>query len=101
MKDKRFDGIMIPLDAVSPEFVKVISLVTNKEYTEAFDWINKYISQVEDDGSKSIAAMISLQTLALMGYKEIALVLLKALLKNFESHSKAENLCQRTINNLY
>lgn len=101
MKDKRFDGIMIPLDAVSLEFVKVISLVANKEYAEIFDWIDGYISQVEDDGSKSIAAMISLQTLALMGYKKIASTLLKALLKNFEAHSKAENLCQRTINNLY
>lgn len=101
MKDKRFDGIMIPLDAVSPGFVQVISLVADEEYAESFDWINEYISQTENEGSKSIAAMMTLQTLALMGYKEIALVLLKALLKNFESHSKAENLCQRTINNLY
>lgn len=101
MKDIRFDGIAIPIDSVSPEFLKVISLVADKEYSEALDTINEFISEVKDTKYKNIAAMMSLQILALAGYEEIASVLLKALLKNFKAHSKEKCLCQRTINNIY
>lgn len=100
MKDKRFDNTMIPLDEVSPELIEVISLATDKEYGEALEIIDEYISQVEDAEQKNIAAMISLQILALAGYNEISSILLKALLKKFNARSKARNLCKRTINNL-
>ena len=100
MKDKSFEGIMIPIDSVSHEFLKIICLVADREYDEALQMVDEYISQVEDDEQKNIAIMISLQILALAGYKDIASVLLEALLKNFKAHSKARSLCQRTINNL-
>ena len=100
MKDKRFDGIMIPIDSVSPKFLKIIYLVADKEYDEALQMVDEYISQVEDAEQKNIATMIFLQILALAGYGEIVSILLKALLKNFKAHSKERCLCQRTINNL-
>ena len=101
MKDIRFDGIAIPIDSISPEFLKVISLVADKEYSEALDILDDYISEVEDNNHKIIAAMMSLQILALAGYEEIASILLKALLKNFKAQSKEKNLCQRTIDKIY
>lgn len=100
MRDERFDGITISLDSISPEFLKIICLVANKEYDEALQIVEEYISQVEDAEQKNIATMIFLQILALAGYGEITSILLEALLKNFKEHSKERCLCQRTINNL-
>lgn len=97
MKDKRFDGIMIPLDNVSQDFLKIICLVADKEYSEVLDWIDTYISQSEDVDTKNIGGMVSLIILALAGYKDIASVLLEALLEKFNTHSRARNLCQRTL----
>lgn len=97
MKDKRFDGIMIPLDNVSQDFLKIICLVADKEYSEALDWIDTYISQSEDVDTKNIGGMVSLIILALAGYKDIASVLLEALLEKFKTNSRARNLCQRTL----
>lgn len=97
MKDKRFDGIMIPLDNVSQDFLKIICLVADKEYSEALDWIDTYISQSEDVDTKNIGGMVSLIILALAGYKDIASVLLEALIEKFNTHSRARNLCQRTL----
>lgn len=100
MKDMRFEGITMPLGSVSPEFWKIISLAADKEYDEALEMINEYIAETEDVEQKNIAAMMSLQVLALAGYKEIASVLLETLLKKFKMHSKARSLCQRTIKTL-
>ena len=100
MKDKRFNAITIPLDNVAPEFIKLICLVADKEYDEAFQRLDEHISKVEDAEQKNIALMIFLQVLALAGYEKIASILLKALQKNFKVHSKARHLCQRTIKNL-
>lgn len=101
MKDKRFENIVIASDSISSEFLNVIKLVADREYDEALQIINEYICNVEDDELKSIASLMVLQILALSGYNEIASVLLKAMLKNFKTHSKARNLCERTINELY
>lgn len=100
MRDERFDGITIPLDNISPEFLKIICIVADKEYGEALQMVEEYISQTENAEQKNIAVMMSLQILALAGYTEITSILLKALLKNFKAHSKERCLCQRTINNL-
>lgn len=100
MKDKRFDGIMIPLDNVSPDVLKIICLVADKEYSEALDWVDTYISQAEDVDTKNIGGMVSLIILALAGHKDIASILLEALLEKFKTHSRARSLCQRTLKTL-
>jgi len=95
MKDKRFDGIMIPPDNVSPDFIKIICLVADKKYSEALYWIDTYIPQIEDADTKNIGGMVLLIVLALAGYKDIASVLLEALLEKFKTHSREKSLCQR------
>ena len=105
MKDKSFDGIMIPINSVSPELLKIISLVANKEYGDALQMIEDEIANAKNSEGKNIATMISLQILAFAGYTEMASVLLEALLANFEAsdevNSRAKSLCQRTIQTLY
>ena len=102
MKDKRFDGIMIPVDRVSPELLRIISLVANKEYGTALQMAEEEIANAKNSDAKNIATMISLQILAFAGYTEMASILLEALLANFEAscevNCRAKSLCQRTIN---
>ena len=100
MKDMNFKGITIPLGSVSPEFWKIISLAAEREYDAALEILNEYIAETEDVELKNIAAMMSMQLLALAGYNEIASVLLESLIKKFDVHSKARSLCQRTIKTL-
>lgn len=100
MKDKRFEGMMIPIDKVSYELMEIISLVTNEEYDEALNIVDDYISQNKDTEKKNIAAMIFLQILALAGYRGISSILLESLHKRFGICSKARNMCKRTIRNI-
>lgn len=93
MKDKIFDEI-------SPELLDIIRLVDEKEYSEATQMIDDYISEVKETEQKNITVMIFLQVLALAGYKDTASILLKALLKNFKAFSKARYLCRKTIKSL-
>lgn len=97
MKNVNFDGFKISIEDVSSEFLEVITLVADKEYGMALQLVNEYISKTADAESKNIEAMISLQILAMAGYKELASVLLNALVKNFKMHSKARHLCKETI----
>ena len=97
MKDMNFKVITTPFGSASPEFRKIISLAADKEYDAALEMINEYIADTEDVEQKNIAAMMSMQLLALAGYDEIASVLLEALLKKFKARSKARCLCQKTI----
>ena len=105
MKDKRFDGTMIPINNVSEELLSIISLVANKEYGTALQMLEEEIANAKNSEGKNIAAMISLQVLAFAGYTEIASVLLEALLAKFEAsdevNRRAKSLCQRTIQTLY
>ena len=100
MKDKRFEGINFSSKLISPEFMDVLVLVADKEYDEALQIVDEYIDDVKDDELKNIAALMSLQILALAGYGEIASVLLKALLKKFKIHSQAKGICKRTLINI-
>ena len=100
MKDNRFDGIMIPLDDVSPKALKIVLLTAEKEYSEALSLIEEYISEAEETSQKSTAVIMSLQILALAGYEGIASTLLEALMKQFKSCSKERCVCKRTIKNL-
>ena len=102
MKDKRFDGIVIPVDNVSPELLRIISLVVDKEYGVALQMLEDEIADAKNSEGKNIAAMMVLQVLASAGYTETASLLLEALLANFEAsdevNRRAKSLCQRTIN---
>ncbi len=100
MKDKSFENIVFPSELMYSEFGYIVLHTANQEYSEALQLLDDYIEKVEDAECKNIAALMSLQILALAGYKEISAVLLKAMLKNLKTHSRAENLCQRTINNI-
>ena len=100
MKDERFNGVYVPFGSVSPEILEIVSLVADKEYCKALSMVDEYISKNENNRRKNIAAMMSLQILALAGYKEIASILLEALLDKFDTHSKERDLCQRTISKI-
>lgn len=99
MKDKRFESVSESSDLASSDLVKILLLAIDGEYSEALSFIDEQISQSENTENKNIAALMSLQILALAGHPETASVLLKAMLRKFKTR-KAKNLCKRTINNL-
>ena len=99
MKDY-FEKSVVSSYSISSEFLDIVQLVADAKYAEALESIDEYMYEVEDVNQKNIAALMSLQILVLCGYKQIASVLLKSMLRNFKAHSKARDLCLRTISEL-
>ena len=100
MKLKKFDGIDIPFESLTPELTDIILLVNDEKYIEALKSIVLLMSGVESSKDRKIFTIIFLQILALAGCDEVVLVLLKALLKNLKFCNKARRLCKRTLKEL-
>ena len=75
-------------------------LAIDKEYTDALKLVEILINDVDNNKERNLLTIICLQLLALAGYREIASVLLEALMKKLRVFSKERRMCKRTLNKL-
>ncbi len=95
MNDKKLKELL-----QNPEVADIVLLAIDKEYTDALKLVEILMNDVDNNKDRDLLTIICLQLLALAGYREIASVLLEALLKNLKVYSNARNLCKRTLNEL-
>lgn len=100
MINEKVKKLLMLFDSVLPPLKDCVLFAIDGEYDKALQIIDDCAEIVEDEEYKSVAALMSVQVMAMAGYKEISSILLKSILSNLKTDSRARNLCQRTINEL-
>lgn len=95
MNDKKLKELL-----KNPEVADIVLLAIDKEYTDALKLVEILINDVDNNKERNLLTIICLQLLALAGYREIASVLLEALMKKLRVFSKERRMCKRTLNEL-